>query len=153
MIKSIVVLILLVPLISCVGAGLITSVHVEEQFNDKKWQCPSPNNVGVLYNCDPDAINVVTVNKINNLWGKPVNQYTIGSRQHLVYNRDVSWRGFVLYIVFPIPLVVPTGLNETTLIFENNILVDATSERGVENNAICGLHPTKTSGYGCTGWN
>jgi hypothetical protein len=64
------------------------------------------------------------------LMGKPKREYTETSKDFLVYNLDVAWRGVVPWIIIPIPLIVPVGMNEISFEFENDRLLRFWREAG-----------------------
>lgn len=71
------------------------------------------------------------------LMGKPKREYTESSKNFLVYNSDVAWRGVVPWIIIPIPLMVPVGMNEVSFEFEDDRLLRFWRETGVVWGGMC----------------
>ncbi len=54
-------------------------------------------------------------------WGLPDKKEIKGKLEYWIYNRGLSWNGLTVWLVLPIPILVPTGYRKTTLIFEKDI--------------------------------
>jgi hypothetical protein len=51
-----------------------------------------------------------------------------GGKEYLSYNRNLSWNGLLLFVAIPIPILLPIGHNETTLVFERDKFVEVNSD-------------------------
>jgi hypothetical protein len=71
------------------------------------------------------------------LMGKPKREYTETGTDFLVYNSDVAWRGVVPWMMIPIPLMVPVGMNEISFEFMNDRLLRFWRETGVVRGGMC----------------
>jgi len=69
--------------------------------------------------------------------GKPKREYTEGSRDVWVYNHSVAWRGMVPVLIVPIPLMIPVGMNESFVAFENDRVFSFRNERGNVRGGMC----------------
>ena len=76
----------------------------------------------------------ITKQQLIESWGKPSYEKTYGSCDAVVYADGLSWSGIGLYIVaLPVPLLVPSGIDETIVYFKNNKAVLASQEFGKFN--------------------
>ncbi len=69
------------------------------------------------------------------LWGKPKRRQVQGIRERWLYwSDDLAWRGVEIWLIIPIPLLLPVGFKKINLEFENNLLINYTiataQERG-----------------------
>ncbi|WP_371189013.1 hypothetical protein [Thalassotalea maritima] len=65
------------------------------------------------------------------LWGTPDNITTKGSCDIFSYHDGYNWSGVGAFVVVvPIPLVIPSGADETKIYFKNNQSVKLVSEYG-----------------------
>jgi hypothetical protein len=75
-------------------------------------------------------------------WGKPDAISQLGKCEVLTYHDGYSWSGVGAFVLFlPIPLMVPSGYDETHFYFINNKAVRAVSEYGEVTNGfgyMCG---------------
>lgn len=139
----------------CVGAGPVmtytatTEVKTPDRFPGKR--CRSKEN-GQLDYCRNGEIPPTTTAQFRSVWGEPKSQGTKDGQDYLTYNNDLAWRGFVVFAIFPIPLLVPVGYNEVTFYFEHDNLVQITEEYGEGRFAICGYHSEGPDGFGCVIW-
>lgn len=87
------------------------------------------------------------------LWGEPKDKYRKNGCEHWVYNRELAWGGGVLYVVFPIPLLIPIGNRETIIIFKDGIAIEALYEYARTPSYVCGpLMPMVAYEAGNYGW-
>jgi len=87
------------------------------------------------------------------LWGDPKEKYMKNDLEHWVYNRELAWAGGVLYLLIPIPLMIPIGNRETTIIFEGDNAVNALYEIGRSQIYACGpLIPLADGVDSTIGW-
>jgi hypothetical protein len=67
-------------------------------------------------------------------WGEPKQKLFLGVKELWVYERNVAWRGFILWLYVPLPFIVPVGMNHTTVEFDKDAVVGFWNEYG---NVIC----------------
>ncbi len=163
--KRIVVLVVSISLLvtGCVGAGPITTGTITQTvpiqtlgLPSAKFRfkvCPHPREIGELSYCKAAEAQSFTMERVLSMWGQPKSRGIKDGQEYLTYNRSVAWRGLMVFIIIPIPLLFPIGHNQTTLFFEHNQLTRTTFEYGKSNIALCGYHSTGPNGFGCrTGW-
>lgn len=68
------------------------------------------------------------------MWGSPKQRIPLGERELWVYDRDLAWRGVILWLFAPIPFLVPAGMNTTTVEFQRDTVVGFWNEHG---NVLC----------------
>lgn len=102
--------------------------------------------------CRSTPVEVPTSKDFRRAWGDPKSIESSASLTRWKYNIDIAWRGLVVFVVVPIPLMLPVGHNELILSFENDKLVEVSREYGQGNYAICGLHSEGPDGFGCLIW-
>jgi hypothetical protein len=136
----------------CVGAGPVSTKIYKEEISSPTPKirniCPS-KEIGHLALCRERQ---PTPEEFRSLWGQPKEHTFAGNREIMTYNRDLAWRGFVVFAIFPIPLLIPIGHNEVRLDFEHDRLVKVESEHGQGDFAICGFHSEGPKGIGCVMW-
>jgi len=86
-----------------------------------------------------DNISGYTQEKVISLWGYPSHTYKKDNKEYWVYSRDTAWRGVVIYAIIPVPLLLPTGDNATTIVFENGQSIGATYEHTNVSFTGCGI--------------
>ena len=64
------------------------------------------------------------------LWGAPSERRTEGLTETWFYRRELAFSGMVVFVVVPIPLLVPIGYRHTYLVFEQGALVRGGVEFG-----------------------
>ena len=63
------------------------------------------------------------------LWGTPDREGSDGSLEYVTYFDGFSWTGLIaVVVVVPVPLAVPSGLEEHTFYFEDNTLTSIVRE-------------------------
>lgn len=74
---------------------------------------------------------VYTKEQVISLWGNPDKISATGSCEVFTYQNGYTWSGVGAFVlIVPIPLVIPSGHNETKIYFINNQSVKLTSEYG-----------------------
>jgi hypothetical protein len=141
----------------CVGIGPITTrvnvEHISPPTQRYVTACPKPQERGKVEFCPAQTAASVTREQIQTLWGKPKETGSSDGHDFMTYNRDLAWRGLMVFLIVPIPLLLPVGYNETTFFFEKERLVKVHSDDWKSDIALCGLHSTGPDGFGCrTGW-
>ena len=155
---------ILIPLIAMILNGCASAGYVSTVTNQYKTQTSNiqihngkviPRNclskeVGNIEKCGQRKDYITTINDALFLWGEPDLKHEADNLIHLTYNRSFSWRGlFANILIIPIPLLVPTGYNNTVLIFDNNEMIGAEVEYGKYHHILCGYHSTGPNGFGC----
>jgi hypothetical protein len=90
--------------------------------------------------------------QFRNAWGEPKKKGVKDGQEYWVYNDGLAWRGLVIFVIIPIPLLAPVGHNEVTLHFEHEKLTRIDHEYGYGSYAICGLHSEGPDPIGCLIW-
>lgn len=109
--------------------GALWALHTE-----KKTFEPIPGDVEER-SVRPEK--VLTKEDILRIWGQPKRMYTEEGRDIWIYNHDLAWRGIAPIIFFPIPLLIPAGMNEKGFEFDNDRLVVSWKESGAVGGGIC----------------
>jgi hypothetical protein len=163
MIKLFSLFLISVILNGCVSAGYISTktISFEPDIDTSKLQmlpkdklsidrfCLSKER-GYIDSCNQENEHIAKMEEVIAFWGNPDSRLTLLNQEHFIYERDISWRGlFANILILPIPLMIPTGHNETILVFEENKIIMVKSERGNYNHALCGFHSTGPNGIGC----
>jgi hypothetical protein len=86
---------------------------------------------------------------LDELWGSPKSDSIADDQRLIVYDRKLAWRGLVIFVGLPIPLLVPLGHVEAKFYFRNEHLVRVESSENQLHAAICGLHSEGPNGFGC----
>jgi len=73
------------------------------------------------------------------LWGPPYARDTDGQNERWKYHRETAFSGLFLEIILPVPLVVPVGYRDTTLIFSDDVLVKVVREYGGSTGFVCAV--------------
>ena len=124
----------LLCLVGCVGMAPVTTETRTSRM------CPVFDQVGELRECIQGEPQSVTVERVLTIWGQPASRGAAAQGQeHLVYDRSVAWRGSIIFVVIPIPLLAPVGHNRTTLFFEQGVLVNTAYEYGQDHFVGCGV--------------
>jgi hypothetical protein len=63
---------------------------------------------------------------VSRVHGKPDHIIQKNGKEYWVYNKDIAFRGFILGLVVPVPLVIPVGFNKTIFEFENDTRINTT---------------------------
>ncbi|QOY54019.1 hypothetical protein HUE87_08975 [Candidatus Sulfurimonas marisnigri] len=58
-----------------------------------------------------------------------------------IYNNRMAWGGAVIWVIIPIPLVVPIGYRSTTVYFDNNMTKGTLYEYAQTPTNMCSLLP------------
>jgi len=134
----------------CVGAGKVSGHPHEWDDNDQArfGLCPIEYDKTIV-SCSKSRIQEVTPDKLHKLWGAPKTVRIENGNRTVVYNQKLAWRGVVVFVVAPVPLLVPLGHDEATFIFKNGKLSHVRYLDNELDAAICGLHSEGPNGFGC----
>ena len=142
-------------LVGCVGGGpVVTKTSTTEvvRTGHSNIKYCIANEIGRLLMCYKGQEPFTTTEQFISVWGKPKSHEVKDGQDYLTYNTDLAWRGLVIFVIIPIPLLLPVGHNEMHLVFEHNQLVRVEKEFGQGNYAICGLHSEGPDPIGCLIW-
>jgi len=70
-------------------------------------------------------------------WGTPKRKFNKDGLEYWTYDYDVAWRGLVFWLVFPVPLLVPVGYNETIVEFNGDNVTRWWNEEGGGGGFAC----------------
>lgn len=73
-------------------------------------------------------------------WGDPLvkTQLAAEGEEAWTYRGGLAWRGVALWVVVPIPLVVPVGHNTVTMRFSaSGDLISGSAEQAAEKGLVC----------------
>ena len=73
-------------------------------------------------------------------WGEPETRVPLApdGSEARTYRGGVDWRGVAIWVVVPIPLVVPVGHNEVTMQFSaSGDLISGRAEQAAEKGFVC----------------
>jgi len=101
------------------------------------------------YGAPHDQDSKITRDDILAKWGKPKRKYTENDREYWAYNHSLAWRGAVVWIIVPIPLLVPAGFNETVVEFDGNNATRWWNERGAGGKFECAPNAGPGAIYQC----
>ncbi|MDQ2770113.1 MAG: hypothetical protein M3Y54_06395 [Bacteroidota bacterium] len=98
---------------SCIGVSLIAGTR----------QRPVGKTLGPLVGDDGLYKGGVTTADALRLWGEPRRKEVVGLQQHWRYRVDeLAWRGAQVWLIVPVPLLLPVGHKHVTLTFEGDHL-------------------------------
>lgn len=128
MLKIIIVILMAINLTSCVGYSVLSEINASFNKYDAK------DKSGIL-----------------KILGKPAKIEFMNGKENWIYNDNLSFRGIVIGLIIPLPLIIPTGFNKTIFEFENDVLCNTTIQHtGTSPEHWCGFIPTGESIYfGC----
>ncbi len=136
----------------CVGAGTVTGnrLHVLTNPDEHGYGfCPlrSPK---AITNCSMAQAKTITPEKLFALWGPPKSDKIVNGYREIVYNRDLKWRGAVIFVIIPIPLLVPVGHNEFTFLYKEDepVSVQYNDNLGGKSTG-CGFFSERPGGFDC----
>ncbi|WP_332855373.1 hypothetical protein [Duganella sp. S19_KUP01_CR8] len=144
----------------CFGAGTVTEKTLGWYDNDagNMALCPTsyekmiiacenkslPNQTGAK-NIKPDTL--------IRMWGAPNSENVINGVRTLTYRHGLAWRGLTVFVILPIPLLLPMGYNSAKFSFNNENLVHVEYTYNELDATVCGLHSEGPDGVGCvTHW-
>ena len=141
---------------SCVGAGVVTGLPIVWDAKDPGTMalCPSSNDRAIV-NClrkpfrNAPTVEEISPSKLIEMWGRPKSDDIVNGIRNIVYDRSRAWRGIVIFVILPIPLLIPLGHNEARFSFENDHLVHVEYTDNWLTAAVCGLHSEGPNGFGC----
>lgn len=143
-------------LTACVGAGTLTGLTLAWDVKDvgEMGLCPISYEkmiVGCPVKPLPNATSVqeITPNKLIAMWGLPETDNVVNGLRIITFHQSLAWRGLVVFVIVPIPLLVPLGHNEAQFSFQQGRLVHVRYTENSLNAAVCGVHSEGPNGLGC----
>jgi hypothetical protein len=97
----------------------------------------------------------VKMEKLEMMWGKPTIVQDESGREIRTYQQNkFRWNGALLFVVIPLPILIPVGYERYTAIVEQGKYVSATHLDGtIRWGAMCGfafnLHDSSSTGFHC----
>jgi len=144
----------------CFGAGTVNGKALE-------WDAKDPTDMALcpisyekmIVACENKSLSNQTgvkdikPNTLIRMWGAPNNENVINGVRTLTYHHGLAWRGLTVFVIFPIPFLLPMGYNSAKFSFQNQNLVHVEYTYNELDAAVCGLHSEGPDGVGCiTHW-
>lgn len=128
-------LVLLLQLTSCIGYAVVASGKPSEPYSN----CPGGNTCTYVKD------------QIKKAYGKPDHIKVENGKEYWMYDSHLAFRGVLLGLVVPIPLLIPAGYDKTIFVFENEIFSHIVIENSDTISAfLCGLIPAgHGTSFGC----
>ena len=84
-------------------------------------------------------------------WGTPDETSFSEGMEHWSYNSEIRWIGVIVFLLIPLPIMVPTGHHTTTLDFVGEDLTMVHSRHGTFSRFLflCGVFPGHAGSFGC----
>ena len=141
---------------ACFGAGTVTGKIQTWDVNDSArfGLCPIAHEK-MIVPCPVEPIAntmspiEITPEILVGIWGQPNKQKLEDGVRILIYRHGIAWRGLTVFVVVPLPLLLPLGHNDAIFKFRNNRLVRVEYTYNELDAAICGLYSTGPNGIGC----
>ncbi len=109
---------------ACVGAGTVTGHTVSWDVKDSGQMALCPGHPRSTVAACPikslsnrAGVRDITPDKLVGMWGPPDDERIENGRHKLTYRDGLAWRGLVVFVIAPIPLLAPLGPNDVTLAF------------------------------------
>ena len=83
------------------------------------------------------------------MWGTPKGDNIDNGHRVIIYNYGMAWRGLIVFVGIPLPLVPPLGHNGSSFSFKDEHLVRVEYVYNRVSAAVCGLHSEGPNGFGC----
>jgi hypothetical protein len=149
-------------LAGCFGAGTVKRKNYTWDVKDpvEYGLCPIRSEEKTIVGCPVrpfsnavESPGAITPDKLIDMWGQPDNERFERGFRTLTYRQGLAWRGLTIFVIIPIPLLLPLGHNNAKLIFQSDRLVHVEYVDNELDAAICGLHSEGPNGFGCiTHW-
>jgi hypothetical protein len=124
--KMLLVIAMTIHLTSCIGYSVLSGGTSICHKNDKGYMCPVKDKAGILQG-----------------YGKPHKIELKDGHEYWTYNNNIAFRGLIIALIIPIPLIVPTGYNKDVFEFDNDALINTMSGYSKIGSAfLCGFIPT-----------
>ncbi len=125
-------IVILMSVSGCVGIGMIHSSYKTENISLCQ---PSDKKVtGCITQQE------LTPQKLLTLRGSPISDKIVQGYRNISYDNGVrEWRGILIFVGLPIPLLAPVGRNTTSYIFDKDKLIEVGSTYSKESMVVCGL--------------
>ena len=107
--------------------GLAVGSYGTFENKREKFQLSDKRNKFKVYS-EPTSYNK---EQVLSLWGRPDEVKQTGACETLIYHDGYTWSGIGAYvIILPVPLVVPSGYDETRIYLKDGRTVAAVTEYG-----------------------
>lgn len=125
------------------------------------WEAENNNGIPLCPNayqkmitrCSKEQQEKISPAKLIEMWGAPNSDAADNGSRELVYDQKLAWRGVVVFLIIPIPLLIPMGHDEARFVFNKDRLVKVSYVDNFLSAAVCGLHSEGPNGFGCmTDW-
>lgn len=95
------------------------------------------------------SVQDITPIKLIAMWGLPETDNVINGLRIVTIHQSLAWRGLFVFVIVPIPLLVPIGHNEARFSFQQVRLVHVQYTENRLNAAVCGNPSEGPNGFGC----
>jgi hypothetical protein len=99
--------------------------------------------------CSVAQAEATTPKMLSSLWGKAKIDTTTGRERTIVYDQKLAWRGLVIFVLVPIPLLLPIGHDQAKFMFQDQHLVHVEYTDNGLDAAVCGYHSEGPNSVGC----
>lgn len=124
----------------CVGITNIKSAEKYVSFNPD-----------LIYGTIRGGSKRYTKEEVSVFWGEADEHIIADNGQEgWIYNNRMAWGGAIIWVIIPIPLVVPIGYRSTTVYFDNNMTKGTLYEYARTPTHMCSLLPTMWIVHGST---
>ena len=83
-------------------------------------------------------------------WGEPDEKMPMSeTKERWVYQYGLRWNGPVVYVLIPLPLLIPVGHNTVTFLVEDGVAVSVDKVRQTDVHYVCGFIPGICPYFGC----
>lgn len=118
--------------------------------------------LGILWFGDQESpvrvsgrLDKVKMEELEMMWGKPsIEQDESGKEIRTYQQSKFRWNGALLFVIIPLPILVPVGHERYTAVIEQGKFVSATHLEGtIKWGALCGFafnpHDSSAAGFHC----
>ena len=100
---------------------------------------------------DAASSNSITQQQLKEAWGAPDKVESANQIERWTYEKDWRWNGiWGIFIVIPVPLLIPTGHEKMTVEFSNNLVQSVEVNYQVGHILGCGLVAIHGGGWSCS---
>jgi hypothetical protein len=94
---------------------------------------------------------VPTKNQVLAAWGKPDRiEMSSQGNERWIYENGIRWNGVVLFLLIPVPLLIPVGSDYMVVEYAGDSVVAVeTINNAVKSYAGCGFYAFHDIGFGC----
>jgi len=70
-------------------------------------------------------------------------------KEHWVYEGSMRWSGMVLWVILPLPLVIPVGHESQTYLVGDGVAISVDTVKQASDTYWCGVIPGPCYSFGC----